>query len=73
MIRGFSAGLGVALFRVLLNDVLAKMGFEFTDAWNIVTVISAPIILSVAEFWIRATRAKPRRKAATMLAKQIAN
>jgi uncharacterized membrane protein len=58
MIRGFAAGFGVSLFRVILNDVLPRMGYDFTQSWNIVMVISFPIIITVAEFWIWATRPK---------------
>ena len=64
MIRGFAAGLGVAVFRVLLEDVLPKFGFQFIDAWNTVTAVSLPIVLIVAEFWIRATRPKKKSVAA---------
>lgn len=72
MIRGFSAGLGVALFRVLLNHLLPRMGFEFTEAWNVVSVISAPLILSAAEFWIRVTRSKARGRATALQAQRVA-
>ena len=65
MIRGFATGLGVALFRVLLDDVLPKFGMEFTDAWNTVMAISMPLTLAAAEFWIRVTRPK-RRDAAVI-------
>lgn len=59
MIRGFVAGLSVAFFRVLLRDVLPRMGIEdFTTRWNIVVQISWPIMLGAAELWIRATRPK---------------
>lgn len=64
MIRGFAAGFGVSLFRVVLNDVLPRMGYDFTESWNIVMVISAPIILLVAEFWIRVTRPKKQTRSA---------
>lgn len=56
MIRGFAVGLSVAFFRVVLNDVLLRNGVEFTQAWNTVTATSAPIMLLIAESWIRATR-----------------
>ena len=65
MIRGFSAGLAVAVFRVVLDDVLPDLGFEFNDAWNTVTVISLPITLAAAEFWIRVTRPKKSRASIT--------
>ena len=63
MIRGFAAGLGVALFRVLLNEVLVPSGVDFTTSWNIVVAISFPIIVAAAELWIRATRPKGRATA----------
>ena len=59
MIRGFAIGIAVAFFRVMLRDVLPRMGMESFDArWNTVVWISFPILLLVAEFWIRATRPK---------------
>jgi uncharacterized membrane protein len=58
MIRGFATGLSVALFRVLLVDILLPNGVEFTQAWNIVTAISTPLMLGAAELWIRVTRPK---------------
>jgi hypothetical protein len=60
MIRGFAAGFGVGFFRLVLNDVLLPNGVEFTQAWNTVVIISGPITLGFAEFWIRATRPKGR-------------
>ena len=63
MVRGFAAGLGVALFRVLLNEVLVPSGVDFTTSWNIVVAISFPIIVAAAELWIRATRPKGRATA----------
>ncbi len=61
MIRGFAAGMSVAFFRVMLNDVLPAAGMENFDLrWNTVTVISFPIVLGVAELWIRATRRRKR-------------
>ena len=59
MIRGFATGLSIATFRVLLNDLLLPIGLDFTTAWNTVVLISFPINLAAAEFWIRATR--PRK------------
>lgn len=57
MIRGFATGLGVALFRVVLNDVLPALGLEdFNQRWDIVMATSFPIMLVFAELWIRATR-----------------
>lgn len=57
MIRGFAIGIGVAYFRVMLNDVLPWMGVEdFTTRWDIVTASSQAITLGLAELWIRATR-----------------
>jgi hypothetical protein len=32
------------------------MGVPFIDAWNTVSVLSFPLMLMVAELWIRATR-----------------
>ena len=58
MLRGFSIGMGVALFRILLGDVLQPMGMSFNDGWNIVTAISFPATLIAAEVWIRLTRPK---------------
>ncbi len=70
MMRGFAIGLGVALFRVLLNDVLPPLGIEdFQTRWNIVTVVCFPIMLILAELWIRATR--PARPAAPASAAQV--
>ncbi len=65
MIRGFAIGLGVALFRVILRDVLPRLGMEsFDDRWNTVVWISFPIMLAAAELWIRATRPRARTAAA---------
>jgi uncharacterized membrane protein len=65
MIRGFAAGLSVAFFRVVFSDVFPKMGIESFDArWNILMVISWPIVLGVAELWIRATRPKAAARVA---------
>jgi uncharacterized membrane protein len=62
MIRGFAIGIGVAFFRVMLNDVLPQMGMEdFTMRWNTVVSTSFLVTLTVGELWIRATR--PRSKA----------
>jgi len=62
MIRGFATGISVAFFRVLLNDVLPRMGMtDFDMRWNTVVAVSFPVLLGCAEFWIRATR--PRKKA----------
>jgi uncharacterized membrane protein len=59
MIRGFATGMSVAFFRVMLADVLPRMGVEnFDTRWNIVVAISFPLIVGVAELWIRATRPK---------------
>lgn len=64
MIRGFAAGMSVALFRVLLNDILPRMGMEnFDTRWNTVMVVSFPIVIGLAELWIRATRPGSRRPA----------
>ncbi len=62
MIRGFALGLAVAFFRVLLNDILPGLGYaDFNVRWEIVMVISWPVMLLAAEMWIRATRpARPR-------------
>jgi uncharacterized membrane protein len=65
MIRGFATGLGVAIFRVLLNDVLPKMGFEFMPAWNTAMVLCFPILIAVAEFWIWATQPKVKLPVST--------
>lgn len=62
MIRGFTIGISVALFRVLLNDVLLKVGYDFTEGWNIVVWVSTPLLLAAAEFWIRVTRTAKRRE-----------
>lgn len=64
MIRAFTTGLSVAWFRFMLRFVLPPMGFEFTEAWNIVVAVSAPTALLAAEFWIRATRPRVARGAA---------
>lgn len=59
MIRGFATGLSVAFFRVMLDDVLPRMGVEdFDTRWNLVVASSFPIVLGIAELWIRATRPK---------------
>lgn len=64
MIRGFTAGLTVAYFRVMLNDVLPWMAVEsFNTRWNIAMPIAFPIMLGVAELWIRATRRETRSTA----------
>ena len=65
MIRGFATGLSVALFRFVLRDVLQRNGMEFTESWNIVTATSAPIMLIIAELWIRSTRPKRAGRVAT--------
>ena len=65
MIRGFTTGFGVAFFRVLLDDVLPRMGYEFTPAWNTARVLCFPALLGVAEFWIWATREKSKAPAAS--------
>ena len=62
MIRGFTIGISVALFRVLLNDVLLKVGYDFTEGWNIVVWVSTPLLLAAAEFWIRVTRPGMRKE-----------
>ncbi|MEM9687917.1 MAG: DUF2306 domain-containing protein [Pseudomonadota bacterium] len=56
MMRGFATGMGVALFRVLLEYVLQPAGMSFVDAWNVVTAVSFPMTLGAAEIWIRLTR-----------------
>ncbi len=57
MIRGFATGIAVAFFRVLLDDVLPRMGMDdFTTRWNTVVAVSFPVLLLCAELWIRATR-----------------
>lgn len=59
MMRGFATGIAVALFRVMLNDILPAVGMASFDArWNTVVWTSFPICLIVAELWIRATRPK---------------
>lgn len=64
MIRAFTAGMSVAFFRWVLNDVLPRMGVEdFTVRWNIVIWTTGPILLAAAEFWIRVTRTKKREAA----------
>lgn len=61
MIRGFAAGMSVAFFRVMLDDVLPRVGMESFDLrWNTVVAISFPITVGVAELWIRATRRRDR-------------
>jgi hypothetical protein len=70
MMRGFALGLGVAIFRVALNDILPPLGIEdFNQRWDIVTAISFPIALLAAEFWIRATR--PARPGTDTLAAKV--
>lgn len=57
MIRGFTTGLAVAYFRVMLNDVLPWLEVEsFNTRWNIAMAIAFPVMLGVAELWIRVTR-----------------
>jgi hypothetical protein len=58
MMRGFAIGMGVALFRVFLDDVLQPMGLSFDDSWNIVLATCFPVSLGAAEFWIWATGPK---------------
>lgn len=66
MIRGFAAGMSVAFFRVMLNDVLPRLGMaDFDLRWNTVVSISFPITLAIAELWIRATRRKDREAGRT--------
>lgn len=60
MMRGFATGLGVALFRVGLEDVLPPLGFNFDQSWNIVMAASFPLMLGFTELWIRVTRPKRR-------------
>lgn len=62
MMRGFATGLAVAVFRVILDDVLVPMGYSFDQRWAIVMVVSLPITLAATEFWIRVTR--PRQLSA---------
>lgn len=70
MLRGFALGLSVALFRVALNDILPALGIEdFNQRWDIVMATSFPILLFVAEFWIRATR--PARPGGDTLAANV--
>lgn len=65
MIRGFTTGLAVAYFRVMLNDVLPRMAVEsFSTRWNIAMPIAFPIMIAVAELWIRATRPETETTAA---------
>jgi uncharacterized membrane protein len=73
MIRGFATGFSVALFRVVLRDVLQRNGVEFTQGWNIVTATSAPVMLLVAELWIHATRPKRADTVATTVVAQGAS
>lgn len=74
MIRGFSLGLAVALFRVLLRHVLPWVGIEDPmTRWNIVVQISWPIMLGVAELWIRATRQKSKAAASAAAPAQSAS
>lgn len=61
MMRGFATGLAVAVFRVILDDVLVPMGYSFDQRWAIVMVVSLPITLGATEFWIRATRPRQLR------------
>lgn len=57
MMRGFALGLSVAVFRLGLNDILPALGFEdFNQRWDIVVAVSFPLLLLIAEVWIRATR-----------------
>jgi hypothetical protein len=56
----------------MLNDVLPRLGMESFDArWNTVVWISFPILLIIAEFWIRATR--PRAASAARVAEPAAS
>ena len=68
MMRGFAIGLGVALFRVLLNDVLPPLGIEdFQTRWDIVTAVSFPAMLILAELWIRAKNNQQPAKSVKMV------
>ncbi len=62
MIRGFAAGLAVSRFRVMLYHILPVFGLGFDDAWNVVVIVSAPMALGAAEFWIWATRPRAGRR-----------
>ena len=64
MMRGFATGLAVAVFRVILDDVLVPMGYSFDQRWAIVMVVSLPITLAATEFWIRVTRPRQLRAGA---------
>lgn len=61
MIRGFSIGMSVAVFRVMLNDWLQPAGYSFDEAWNIAMWTCFPMMIAAAEFWVWAT--SPRTKA----------
>jgi uncharacterized membrane protein len=60
MMRGFATGLAVSVFRLISDEILEPMGYNFDDRWTIVVLISLPITLAATEFWIRATRPKKR-------------
>lgn len=61
MIRGFTAGLAIGLFRLVLDDILLPRGFLLTTAWNWSIAVSLPIAVMAGEFWIWATRPGNRR------------
>lgn len=58
MMRGFAAGLAVSVFRLISDEILTPMGYNFDDRWTIVMLVSLPITLGATELWIRATRPK---------------
>ena len=63
LLIGFAAGLAVAVFRLISEEILTPMGYNFDDRWTIIMLVSLPITLAATEFWIRATR--PRKSVAT--------
>ena len=63
MMRGFAAGLAVSVFRLISEEILTPMGYNFDDRWTIIMLVSLPITLAATEFWIWATR--PRKSVAT--------
>ena len=60
MIRGFTAGLAIGLFRLVLDDFLLPREIELTTAWNWSIAISLPIAFVAGELWIWATRSRQR-------------
>ena len=56
MIRGYSLGIAIAVFRLMLIAIMSTGLVDFTSAWNFVALSSFPMTYLVAEAWIQVTR-----------------